>query len=439
MSILPGDTIRLNITGNDSTLLVDSWNSAITGPVIGSDNSTLVDTANNTLLGRFEGDVYGNLHAQNGGVVLNPGTNGTDAVFIGDVTGDVVGEVFGNVTGNLQGDVIDDNENVLLDATTSTLTINTINTQNISLSNDLTVVDLTAANVTAGNFYGHISGTGAGEFSGEFIGTFTGNVTGDIIGAVKNTSDEIIVDAAAGMVHADLVGNVTGDVTGDVIGDLTGSVTGNVTGDLTGDVTGVLYGDIRNANNKIAIRIEADDTISIGSNNNNIVAIGDHLSTLTFTANYREKNEFAVIPHPSGQAGQRLHFARKNADDDATSVIPGDLLDFKAVMGHNGTDYKVAGAWGYAVDPDWTITNTSASIRTIFGVAVADGTNQPDVLGPKKLSVNHEGIVGGYGFKANPISSTERNALTATAGMIIFNSSTNKFQGYNGSSWVDLG
>ena len=36
------------------------------------------------------------------------------------------------------------------------------------------------------------------------------------------------------------------------------------------------------------------------------------------------------------------------------------------------------------------------------------------------------------------MTTAERNALTASAGMVIYNSSTNKLQCYNGSSWNDL-
>jgi len=35
-------------------------------------------------------------------------------------------------------------------------------------------------------------------------------------------------------------------------------------------------------------------------------------------------------------------------------------------------------------------------------------------------------------------TTTERNALTATAGMIIYNSTTTKVEAYNGSNWVAL-
>jgi hypothetical protein len=36
------------------------------------------------------------------------------------------------------------------------------------------------------------------------------------------------------------------------------------------------------------------------------------------------------------------------------------------------------------------------------------------------------------------MNTTQRNALTAAAGMIIFNTTTSKFQGYDGSAWQDF-
>jgi hypothetical protein len=35
-------------------------------------------------------------------------------------------------------------------------------------------------------------------------------------------------------------------------------------------------------------------------------------------------------------------------------------------------------------------------------------------------------------------TTTERNAVTATEGMLIFNTTTNKVEVYNGTSWVAL-
>ena len=40
--------------------------------------------------------------------------------------------------------------------------------------------------------------------------------------------------------------------------------------------------------------------------------------------------------------------------------------------------------------------------------------------------------------KFSGMTTTARDAMTASAGMVIHNSSTNKLQVYNGTSWVDL-
>ncbi len=41
-------------------------------------------------------------------------------------------------------------------------------------------------------------------------------------------------------------------------------------------------------------------------------------------------------------------------------------------------------------------------------------------------------------FTPNVLTTTQRNALTATAGMMIYNSTTSKHQGYDGSAWNDF-
>ena len=40
MTLIPGDTYRISISGADSSILVDSWNSVITANVRAGDNST---------------------------------------------------------------------------------------------------------------------------------------------------------------------------------------------------------------------------------------------------------------------------------------------------------------------------------------------------------------------------------------------------------------
>ena len=53
-----------------------------------------------------------------------------------------------------------------------------------------------------------------------------------------------------------------------------------------------------------------------------------------------------------------------------------------------------------------------------------------------KASGNNISMQNPLNFKS--YTTTARNALTASAGMVIYNSTTNKLQCYNGSSWNDL-
>ena len=64
-------------------------------------------------------DLIGDVKSTDGTGVLDNGTDGTDAVFTGDVTGDVTGDLTGNVTGNLTGDVTGTADSA--DSTTSIL------------------------------------------------------------------------------------------------------------------------------------------------------------------------------------------------------------------------------------------------------------------------------------------------------------------------------
>ena len=63
--------------------------------------------------GNLTGDVTGNVKADNGTVVLENGTDGTDATFRGDVTGNLTGNVIGDVTGDITGHIKDSNGNII--------------------------------------------------------------------------------------------------------------------------------------------------------------------------------------------------------------------------------------------------------------------------------------------------------------------------------------
>ena len=71
------------------------------------------------------------------------------------------------------------------------------------------------------------------------------------------------------------------------------------------------------------------------------------------------------------------------------------------------------------------ILNTSSNQRQ----ESASGDNL-DMTGNNIKSVSQVIFAG--------MTTTARNNITASAGMVIYNSTTNKLQCYNGSSWNDL-
>ena len=55
-----------------------------------------------------------------------------------------------------------------------------------------------------------------------------------------------------------------------------------------------------------------------------------------------------------------------------------------------------------------------------------------------RLEFNNKGVLEVPVFKARGTTFADRDSMTAEAGMILFNTSNNKFQGYTGTTWVDL-
>ena len=105
-----------------------------------------------------------------------------------------------------------------------------------------------------------------------------------------------------------------------------------------------------------------------------------------------------------------------------------------------------------------TLTGKTLTAPTITGAGAIAGVFTGNLTG--NVTGNIDGIVGGNtpaavtgtaisgtsvtvtgtanALKVNTVTTTQRNALTAAVGMIVYNSTTSKIEAYAGSAWVAL-
>lgn len=248
-------------------------------------------------------------------------------------------------------------------------------------------------------------------------------ITAQRIEADIIASDSTIVfNATTGAVAA---AQLVGTATINVVGNVTGNVVGNTTGYHSGDMTGSVF---------------ADNSVQVvdGLNGNVNATV---LSTDTILTNSILDLELA-----SGAAGTVTSRIYSNDDDSilslvrrSTSDISGTNLTYGRVsfvredIGGVVVTSMISGARDYLTLFSDTAGNTSDPSKYIVvnngSVSIGAGvtpTATLDVAGAIKPGVYAD--------------TTARDAAipTPVAGMIIFNTTGTKFQGYTGSAWVDL-
>jgi hypothetical protein len=119
----------------------------------------------------------------------------------------------------------------------------------------------------------------------------------------------------------------------------------------------------------------------------------------------------------AGTGGLRI---LSNADD---AITPALLYEFTAGVGalilRDGATNKV-------------LLRAGGGPSYLNGGSVGIGTTGPATSALLELSASDKALL------LTRLTTTQRNALTAVDGMIIYNSSTDKFQGRAGGAWVDL-
>ena len=466
---IPGSAYRLDIITEDNVIIVDSWQGQIKASVVDNNGVVLVDVDT----GNLYGSLVGTVEDINGNTVLSS---------TGDLTGSVTGSVYddqgvlafdgltGTILADVAGDVVDSSGDIIVDTSTKSIVADSITG---AFYGDLTG-SITADSVIYGTFNGDFNGTSYGDFFGDTTGTHTGDVVGDVVG----------------------------DVTGDVVGSLTGELLAIHPGDssatrLTGhnntggydqwEFYGGLAHPVYPAEDAVArgpiVNIgatRADTEVRANLNHYDGTPVmrlsvesspaykADFMGRLVGAVAYDTEGDNGIVNIISGESNGTLisgvndkinigseedevniiadslsiqtdsidSLSHRGSNSNKTSLLNNDELLSIESWGYNGTEYKRGGLFGFKVDG--TPDAAGNTIPSSFGVQLSTSANTHVTNTANRLDFNNKGVLEVPVFKARGTTFADRDSMTAEAGMILFNTSNNKFQGYDGTSWVDL-
>lgn len=282
------------------------------------------------------------------------------------------------------------------------------------------------------------------------------NATGILKGDVKAVDDSYFYNATSkavvagqgtfsGVVQANsFVGSIVGDVQGTVFGDDSTVLVDGINGTLSNGTLTFSEGVL-----DITSQAGIGRYLTIGKDTD-IETQG-----LIFKAGSAPGKFLQVESLADGSDSSGISFQVSRGDlATKTALQAGDSLGSIKFSGHDGTNKNtVSSMIQWSVEEGASISNgvlpgklfllTTADNATswkgvtidsggrlcVGGTGVAQTDSALDVTGNARVS----GYVMGGSF-----TTVERDALTPEAGMIVYNTTDNKFQGRTGVAWVDL-
>ena len=305
----------------------------------------------------------------------------------GDITGILEGSTFRI---DVNGDILGDDSSVLLNATTSLLTVDTVSANAI-----------TGATIT-----GNLIGNGSAITDME-----TTNLE-DWSKSTPNAGETVFWNAVDGVWQPTNFLTINGNFTGTLAGSLDGDVTGSIFGD---DSTVIIDGQQKSL--LVDVRSSADNSIIIDS----------ALKESVFTKSTIKK----------GTAESVLDMVY---GDDVTdlSAYSGKISDIRfATEGTDGRkSYDIITAYTNGLVIAHNDDGTTFPLETL-NVINKDGVALGGINPAARLDVRGDAIVSGF-TQFGSLTSVERDALTAANGMVIYNTTNNKFEGYQNGAWINL-
>ena len=455
----------------------------IQGNVRGDDTTVLVDAA----LGRVSADHYGdgsNLTGITLNQLSNVDTTGvtTNSILKYDGADWVIGvdnNSGGGIGSSLTGD-LDLNNNKIL-GTGDIDILGYIEADTISgnlLATDSTVMinaatrTITASTIT-GSLIGDVRGSVFGDDSSVIIDAVNNTITGTITSATIAPDNQQLT-VASGIPTAEMTLRVNADNDRSIL-RLTRETTSDLTGDTSSQYGAILF-ERNDANGELATSVifGRENSLYFGNSSDGVLNTGSKYFVW-------KDNKFGIgITSPTEQldvAGNAkidgfvqtgsLTTTERNALTAANGMILYNETTNQLESYENGAWGATGGGGGASignftlgsstidttdssgiimtpavtvssdltVENDLVVTNTVTADRFI-----STGTETPEISASANLNLTagNAVVVTSSPLRMASFTTTERNALAAQNGDIIYNTTDNKFQGYENGAWANF-
>jgi hypothetical protein len=387
-------------------------------------------------------------------------TTDTKKIFVGDGTTTGGSLVTGGLSGNLADNLYLDNHNII--------------GQNLTVNGRTGTIS--AASVTAhlrGSVYADDSTVLVDSIQGKVVGPIDVDVThvriaGGTSGQVLTTNGNGVISwsnktnaliSLASLTDVSLFNLRPNDtlkwngiewinstmLSGHFNGDITGSVFSDHSTKLIDGITGNI------SNGYITFNGNSINTIGTGD-----IVIGTYAGTQTTLRLQANQTNLIfdgistddVFNGPSTPA-LSSEISRKNINGSKRTVVSGDVLFSQNFFGYDGTQQIISSQIIPIVDHNASVTTDEVPGKLLFITCPTSSTyklltfDSAGKLAINKLDADQELDVEGNGkfsgfVQFGSLTATQRAALTPANGMVIYNSTANRFQGYQASAWINL-